>query len=125
MIEARSRRGVFLFGRQLLFLSENDSERVFLALGHESLLLCHFGELAFGLQQILESSAFYDSTVVEDNDFVHVGQGGEAMGDADDRPAFFERVDGGLDLFFRSGIQSGSWLVENQDRSVTDKSPGN
>ena len=30
-----------------------------------------------------------------------------------------------MDLFFCTGIKSGSWLVEHQDRRITDECPGN
>lgn len=71
----------------------------------QSLLLRHLRKMALGLEEFLECPPFYNPSVVEDDDLIHVRESREAVGDTDDGSPFLQRIDGGLDLFFCSGIQ--------------------
>ena len=62
--------------------------------------------------------------MIQHKDFVHVGQGGKAVGDADHRPAFLQGVNGRLNFRLRLRVQSGRRLVQDKDRGVADKGPG-
>ena len=62
----------------------------FLAGGREPLLFCHLRKMALGSKKLFKSSTLHNPPVLEDDDLVHVGQGGESVGNTDDGTALLE-----------------------------------
>ena len=81
--------------------------------------------MSLGSEKFLKCSTFHNPSVIQNDYFIHVSEGRKAMGDTDDGSPFLKRIDGGLDLLFSPGIQSGGWLVEHKDRGVADECPSN
>jgi hypothetical protein len=63
---------------------------LFLARSRQPLLFRHLREMSFGSEKLFKGSALHNPTVIQNNDFIHVGQSGETMRNADDRSAFLE-----------------------------------
>ena len=76
-----------------------------------------YSETTFGGDFPTEAD-YHDPTVVENNDFVHIGQRGKTVGDTENSPAFFELIDCLLNFRFRVGIQGGGGFVEDEDRGI-------
>ena len=74
--------------------------------------------LALLFQQLVVCAALDDAAVVHDHDHIGVADGGQAVGDHEDRAAFHEGVHAGLDDLLGAGIDGGSGLVQDHDRGV-------
>ena len=66
------------------------SRKCFSAGRREPLLFRHFRKMALGLEKFLKSSTLNNPSVIQNDDFIHVGQSGEAVGDTDDGTALLE-----------------------------------
>lgn len=49
----------------------------------------------------------------------------DVMRDDDDGATLFDGIDRGLDLFGGDGIETGCWLIEEDDRWILDEHTGN
>ena len=79
----------------------------------QPLLLRHLRKMALGQQELFESPAFHNPAMIQNNDLIHVGQSGEAVGDADYCPTLLKGIDGPLDFRLCVGIQSGGRFIQN------------
>src|SRR5471030_1878650 len=95
-----------------------------LGLGKDTLAGGHGGEEAALGEELVEAALLDDAALVEDEDFVHGAEGGEAVGDADDGAVFGEMVDGFLDFGLGLGIEGGGGFVEDEEGGVADEGAG-
>ena len=56
----------------------------------QPLLFCHFRKMTLRSEKFLKCPPFHNPAMIEDDDFIHVGQSGEAVGDTDDGTALLE-----------------------------------
>ena len=95
--------------------------RFFLELGVIQRLI---GAIVDG-QQFLMRAFLNNPAIVNDDDFVSVLNGRQAMGDNKDGTVLHQVVNGFLNHGFRLVVQCGSRLVQNDNRRIFDKSAGN
>ena len=93
--------------------------RFFLELGVIQRLI---GAIVDG-QQFLMRAFLNNPAIVNDDDFVSVLNGRQAMGDNKDRTVLHQVVNGFLNHGFRLVVQCGSRLVQNDNRRIFDKRP--
>jgi len=69
-------------------------------------------------------AALGHAAVVEEEDPVGVFDGGQPMGDHNDRPVLHQFFDGVLDQFFRGGVQGTGGFVQNEDGRILQEGAG-
>ena len=69
-------------------------------------------------EQLGVRSDFFDPALVHDHDLIGRKNGGEPMGDGDDRAAGGEPLERALNLLFRFRIERRSRFIEQKDRRV-------
>src|SRR5437899_3703574 len=65
-------------------------------------------------------AALDDSSIFQDKDDIRLADGGEAMSDHNTGPALHQPVEGIENDGFGYSIESGRWLVENENGSIAD-----
>src|SRR5690606_5265575 len=87
------------------------------------------GEATFGdqtskqsalLHQLLESAAFDDAPLVEDEDLVGIGDCGQAVSDDKRRSPAPQSIERPLDLVLGFGVERAGSFVQNKDRSLLE-----
>ena len=83
-----------------------------------------FGVEALFLEQLGVTAFFDDAAFVQDDEPVHRGDGGEAVGDGDDGFAVHHFVEAFLDGGFDFGVERAGGFVEQQNRRVFEHDAG-
>ena len=83
-----------------------------------------FGVQALFLEQLGVAAFFDDAAFVQDDEAVHRGDGGEAVGDGNHGFAFHHFVEAFLDSGFDFGIERAGGFVKQQNRRVFEHNAG-
>ena len=67
-------------------------------------------------EEVVVVAALDDAAIFQNEDRVGVADGGQAVGNDEDCPALHQAVKTALDELFRSGIDGGGRLVEDEHR---------
>src|SRR5699024_10562722 len=89
--------------------------------------LLQFDEFCVGTpvaEQFGVRSLFRDAALFDDDDFVRIAYGAQAMGDDDVGAPYEQRVEGFLYEFFAFGVEGGGRLVEDEDFGVFENGAG-
>ena len=65
-----------------------------------------------------------DAALIQNHDAVGIADGGQPVGDDENRPALHQRVHAGLDLGLGVGIDGGGGLVQDHHRGIRHRRPG-
>ena len=84
----------------------------------------HMGIEASARQQGGVGAALGDLAIPQDDDFVGVHHGGEAMGDHQGGALAGEAAQSGLDVLLRAGVQRGGGFIQNKDAWVLQDRAG-